>query len=127
MFEKSQPTRDRATARYTVFTFEFRESRAAYKNYFTARPKFDLDGSVEDGRMTAYAIYANQYHLGPAWDILWLLEYRDSLALGSREIMRQAVRKRDLETIPGFAYARASGGEVHSLEQSVIADPILPR
>jgi hypothetical protein len=29
--------------------------------------------------------------------------------------------------VPGFAYARASGGEVHSLEQSVIADPILPR
>lgn len=130
LFEKAQPPRDITKARYAVFPFEYTKTLPAYKSYFVARPKFDLDGWVEGGALAWYGVYANQYHQGPAWDILWVLEYKDTVGLASREVVRQAMRKRYADAdFPGWRFARETppGEESRAIEQPSLADPIFPR
>jgi hypothetical protein len=130
LFEKARPARDLTKARFAVFPFEYTKTLAAYKSYFMARPKFDLDGWVDGGAMAWYGVYANQYHQGPAWDILWVLEYKDTAGLAGRETVRQAMRKRYAESeVPGWRYARDTppGEESRAPQQPTLADPILPR
>jgi hypothetical protein len=87
--------------------------------------RLDFDKYVDTEK---WKVYANQYHQGPAWDILWVLEYKDTAGLASREVVRQSMRKRYAD-IPGWRFARETppGEESRAPEQPTLADPILPR
>jgi hypothetical protein len=129
LWTKGPATRNLGKAVYLVMPFMWEHSKNLYFSYFEARPKYDLDAWVDDGTLSWYGAFVNQHHTGAKWNVLWLLEYKDSLALARREVVKQAVRKEKAakQEEPAYKFVRQTGNESRAASPAVVADPILPR
>lgn len=132
-WEKAAPSRDLAKAVYVVAPYSWWElphktqnKRAIFSMWFEAKPKKEYDAWVDEGGLSWYGAYLNQWAYGKAWAVLVLLEYRGPAALARRELTKQLIRKQKLASIdPAWGYVRSSGSAASG--EVVLADPILPR
>ncbi len=86
---------DAETEKNSVFYVIPYEYTAAdqYKKYVDGYVIPQTEGWLKEGVLSRYRIYMNRYPVGPAWDSLFVFQYRDLEAFGRREQIVAKVRE----------------------------------
>lgn len=82
------PSRD---AVYYAIPYEYRAADE-YEKYVDAYVVPQFEGWLREGALAGYQILMNRYPVGPTWDSLVLLQYRDLQAFGHRGDVMEKVR-----------------------------------
>jgi hypothetical protein len=129
-WEKAGPSRDLSKAVYTVGPYwwskNHTQNKWLYKQYFGAKARKEYEAWVDAGTVAWYGAYINQHPYGDAWNMLVLVEYKDSGSLAKRPSVKQGVWD-EKASDEGFLYARENADRAHTQGFVVLADPILPR
>jgi hypothetical protein len=121
-----RPERELAKTTYLVIPYEFHVGKDAYKSYFAAYVKPQLDGWLDEKAMSWWGVYLNQHSTGHPWDSLFLLEYADMAGLARRDVVKWGVRRKLAED-PAWKSVSDSKQDYRTEGEVILAEPILPR
>jgi hypothetical protein len=119
--------RDPAKAAYVIGLYEIEIAPAAYTRYAKGYVEPQLRGWMEEGAMTAYAMYQSQPYQRPQlapWTFLLVLEYADMTALAASDAVKDKVRAR-LEKDPAWKTFSDDKASVRKAKGFVFADAIV--
>ena len=108
---------------YLVIPYEF-SSEAEYRPYAEAYVIPQFEAWVQEGVLTGYDMYLNQYPASKPWDVLIVLEYRDQEALGRREEVKQRVRARLRLENPEWVAAANVKADLRTEGVVAVAEPV---
>jgi hypothetical protein len=77
---------------YYMLPYEYRNA-AEYRDYVPGYLLPQLMGWMSDGALTGYDILMNRYPVGPSWDSLLILKYRDIESFGRRQVVLDRTRE----------------------------------
>ncbi|MDE2134647.1 MAG: hypothetical protein KGJ49_08610 [Alphaproteobacteria bacterium] len=77
---------------FYVIPYEY-NATDQYKKYVDDYVIPQTEGWLKEGVLSSYRIYMNRYPVGPAWDSLFVFQYRDLEAFGRREQIVAKVRE----------------------------------
>ena len=81
------------------------------------------EGWMRDGSLAGYQVLVNRYPVGPPWDSLAILEYRDLASFGRRQVVLDEVRK-GLSNDPTWRDYHARKASLRSETENSIAELI---
>lgn len=120
--------REPGRAAYVLGLYEIEVAPAAYTKYAKGYVEPQLRGWMDDGAMTAYAMYQShpyqRPHLAP-WTFLLVLEYTDMRALAESDDIKEKVRLR-LEKDAAWKAFSDNKASMRKAKGFVFADAILP-
>jgi hypothetical protein len=109
---------------YYILPYEYRDA-AEYRDYVPAYQLPQLKGWMEDGALAGYDILMNRYPVGPSWDSLVILKYRDIDSFGRRQAVLDRIRER-LRGDPAWSAWSERKAKIRDETENVIAE-LLPR
>lgn len=107
---------------YFAIPYAYR-SEAEYERYAQVYVLPQFDGWVEEGILNGYEVFLNRHPTGKPWDVLLLLEYRDTSAFGLRDDVKWGVRA-TLEEIPDWKLVSDIKHTFRTEWETVIAEPV---
>ncbi|MCX7173986.1 MAG: hypothetical protein NT159_08680 [Proteobacteria bacterium] len=108
---------------YVILPYDYNVSTNDYIAYLDGYVVPQYDGWLDEGVMTKYDLYLARYGSARFWSALFILEYRNEEALGSRDKVLAKVRAR-LREIPSWKAISDSKQNVRVARQYVIADEL---
>jgi hypothetical protein len=120
--------RDPSKAAYVLGLYEIEVSPAEYTKYAKGYVEPQLQGWLDGGAITAYAMYQSHPYQRPAlakWTFLLVLEYADMRALASSDEVKEKVRVA-LEKNPAWKALSDDKGSKRKAKGFVFADAIIP-
>jgi hypothetical protein len=76
---------------YYILPYEY-QNAAEYRQYIPGYLLPQLKGWMQDGALAGYDILMNRYPVGPSWDSLVILKYRDLESFGRRQTVLDRTR-----------------------------------
>ncbi len=119
--------RNPAKAAYVLGLYEIEVEPAAYTKYAKGYIEPQLRGWMEEGALSAYAMYQSQPYQRPAiapWTFLLVLEYTDMAALAESDAIKEKVRSR-LDKDPAWKAWSDNKASMRKAKGFVFADAIL--
>lgn len=113
---------DRKEAVYFVIPYEY-ASEAEYERYAQVYVLPQLDGWIGEGILNGYEILLNRHPTGKPWDVLFLLEYRNTSAFALRDDVKWGVRE-GLQEDPGWKLVSDNKHDFRIEGETVIAEPL---
>ena len=119
--------RNPAKAAYVLGLYEIEVEPATYTKYAKEYIEPQLRGWMDEGALSAYAMYQSQPYQRPAiapWTFLLLLEYRDMAALAESDAIKDRVRAQ-LEKSPSWKAWSDNKASMRKAKGFVFADAIV--
>ncbi len=120
-------SRNPAKAAYVLGLYEIEVDPATYTKYAKGYVEPQLRGWMDEGAMTAYAMYQSQPYQRPAlapWTFLLVLEYKDMLALAESDAIKERVRVK-LAKDPAWKAFSDNKASMRKAKGFVFADAIV--
>jgi hypothetical protein len=108
---------------YVILPYDYNVSTKDYISYLDNYVAPQYDGWLDEGVMANYDLYLARYGSARFWSALFILEYRNDEALGSRDKVLEKVRAR-LRDNPSWKAISESKQNVRVGRQYVIADEL---
>jgi hypothetical protein len=108
---------------FVILPYDYTVSTKEYISYLDSYVAPQYDGWLEEGVMAKYDLYLARYGSARFWSALFILEYRNDEALGSRDKVLAKVRAR-LRDNPAWKAISDSKQNVRVGRQYVIADEL---
>lgn len=105
---------------YFAIPYAYR-SQAEYERYAQVYVLPQFDGWIDEGILNGYEVFLNRHPTGKPWDVLLLLEYRDTSAFGLRDDVKWGVRSR-LEENPDWKLVSDIKHDFRTEWETVIAE-----
>jgi hypothetical protein len=107
---------------YYFLPYEYNKTDE-YRDYVQGYVLPQFDGWIAAGALTGYEIFMNRFPVGPSWDSLVILRYRDLSAFGRRQMVLQQVRE-GLRKDPAWLGWHNRKADVRSESENNIAELI---
>ena len=109
---------------YYVIPYEY-STADQYRKYIDAYVIPQVAGWMREGVLTGYRIFMNRYPVGPQWDSLFVLRYRDLESFGRREEIVAKVRL-GLQDDPEWKQLNAIKQTIRTESENIIAEALQP-
>ena len=109
---------------YYILPYEYHNA-AEYRQYIPGYLIPQLKGWMADGSLAGYDILMNRYPVGPSWDSLLILKYRDLESFGRRQDVLESTRV-GLRKDPVWMDWHERKGKIRDETENTIAE-LLPQ